>query len=75
MPNNDPWYSRTEFWTTVGNIVMQLAGVLHFGVPAAVGLGLAGAGTMVYTFGRGSVKAAQAAGALSALGGSLSAKK
>lgn len=71
---NDPWYTRTEFWATIGNIVMQFAGVLHFAVPPAIGLGLAGAGTMVYTFGRGSVKANQAAAAMAALGKGLGGK-
>ena len=76
MPNqSDPWYTRTEFWATLGNVVMQFAGVLKFAVPPPFGLALAGLGSMVYTFGRGNVKANQAAAAASALGQALSGQK
>lgn len=68
MNENDPWYSRTEFWG------LFIAAAKMIFAPAVTIIPLVGqvagiAGLAVYAFGRSNVKAAKTAAALRAISG------
>lgn len=69
MPSNDPWYTRTEFWFTLVTAVMGLMGAKVSSNPTvqAIGATIGGLSPIVYTWGRGNVKATQAAAAMTAV--------
>lgn len=77
MPmNNDPWYTRTEFWASLAT---HLAGIFLAVKPGSapvvrnIGTALGLLSPIVYAFGRSNVKAAQAAAAAQAVAQGLSA--
>jgi len=75
--NNDPWYTRTEFWASLS---AHLGGLACAFIPGAapivqgVGVALGLAAPIVYSLGRSNVKIAQAAGVAQAVANSLTAQ-
>lgn len=60
MINNDPWYTRTEFWTMVASVIGGIFGVHVATNPIAqnVSVGLSTVAPLLYMYGRGNVKTA-----------------
>lgn len=76
MPNQDPWYTRTEFWTTIATIIIGFLGTKSQNPTVQnIGATMAGLGPIVYTWGRSNVKVQQAANALNAVGTVLEGPK
>lgn len=71
----DPWYTRSEFWTMIASTLLGIFGTKIAPSPIVqnVSATLTGLSPLVYMWGRGNVKAAQASTAMTAVGKAVGA--